>query len=489
MNTGGRRTRVTAVRIAAVFSAVALVLTGCAGEQVTGELQTEGDVAGLPVTHFDSGLKDGAPTPDLKAEGATDSHADQLALASVADVTDYWEKEMPRDFDEKFKPVSELLSYDPTSTAKEVCGANTADLAMNAFYCPLNDMVAWDRKVLLPLLEEKFGEMAVTAVLSHEFGHAVQTRLGEKAGIDDSTSTIVKEQQADCFMGAHMRWIAEGNSKYFELSTSDGLNEVLGALFMIRDPAGADFSEEGAHGSGFDRTYAVQLGFEEGGARCAESDQAEADERITEVPFKNAADRETRGEADISWTTMEYVQMSLDDAFSGAGVDAPKLVEGDGTCRRGVSTPPVSYCEQDNEVNLDMTTLAEIGQPADQQAEMTGQESPDAGLGDFAAFSEVASRYVQGIQKGVGAPAKGSQAGLRTACLVGAWAQYVNSPNGKGLYLSPGDLDEAIAELLQPRSLLAADIEGHRVANGFARIEALRNGFLEGSQACTDTYK
>ncbi|WP_369822263.1 neutral zinc metallopeptidase [Saccharomonospora sp. CUA-673] len=359
----------TTVRVAAACTAAALVLTACAGERVEGELQTEGDVAGLPVTHFESGLKENAPEPDLRAQGITDEDVDQLALASAADTTDYWDEVKPQDFDEPFEHVEELLSYNPETDSIDVCGANTSQLGMNAFYCPLNDMVAWDRGVLMPLLNDKFGPMAVTAVISHEYGHAVQTRLGEKAGIDDSTSTIVKEQQADCFMGAHMRWIAEGNSDYFELSTSDGLNEVLGALFMIRDPAGTDFTHDGAHGSGFDRTYAVQLGFEEGAARCADIDQAEAEERITEVPFRNAADRATQGEAPINMTTMGYVQRSLDAAFSGAGVEPPKLVEGDGTCNSGVSTPPVSFCEDANEVNMDMATLQEIGQPADLQAD------------------------------------------------------------------------------------------------------------------------
>ena len=50
------------------------------------------------------------------------------------------------------------------------------------------------------------------------------------------------------------------------------------------------------------------------------------------------------------------------------------------------------------------------------------------------------------------------------------------------------DLDEAIAELLQPRSLIAADVNGHPAANGFARIEALRLGYYDGSPACSQKY-
>jgi hypothetical protein len=120
----------------------------------------------------------------------------------------------------------------------------------------------------------------------------------------------------------------------------------------------------------------------------------------------------------------------------------------------------------------------------DRQAEFDGKDA--GGMGDFAAFSEIASRYAMGIQKGVGASIDDPNAGLRTACLVGAWAAVTNRP-GK-LRLFPGDLDEAIADLLQPNSLISADVNGKRPGNGFERVEALRRGYLEGSPVCSRQF-
>lgn len=199
---------------------------------------SDGNVAGLPVTHFESGLKSDAPTPNLEVKNATDSVEDKIAIASIADVSEYWTQEMPAHFGQQFEPVKQLQSYDPTTDREEVCGASLKDAAMNAFFCPPEDLVAWDRKQLLPLLNEEFGPMAIVTVLGHEFGHAVQYRLGEKAGMTKNTSTLVKEQQADCFTGGYFRWMAEEKSKYFQVSTSEGVNQVLASLFMIRDQAG-----------------------------------------------------------------------------------------------------------------------------------------------------------------------------------------------------------------------------------------------------------
>lgn len=478
MNTGGRG--VTRRCLAAGI--VAMVLTAC-GTEIRGQLQTSGDIAGLPVTHFESGLKPGAPASELSVRNDSGSQEDRIAVAAIADVSDFWTEQFPAHFGQEFRPVRTLMSYDPRSDEIEVCGATTADAAMNAFYCPPEDLVAWDRGMLLPLLRQRFGVMAIVTVLGHEFGHAVQYRLGEKAGLSEHTTTIVKEQQADCFTGAYFRWMAEDRSKYFTVSTSEGLNQVMASLFFIRDEPGQSAMEPSAHGTAFDRTYAFQLGFEKGAVSCARIDQAEIDARITERPFE--PDDTGKGDVPVDRDMIELLQRSLDDAFAGAGVEGPRIVDDGGSCPGGPDTAPASYCPDTNTVSIDMATLAELGQPVDREAEFEGTDS--GGLGDFAAFAEIVSRYVQGIQLGVGASVDNVNAGLRTACLVGAWAQAVSGDDAL-LQLSPGDLDEAIAELLQPRSLIAADINGHRVANGFARVESLRQGYLEGSKTCTQTY-
>ncbi|OQO92187.1 aminopeptidase [Saccharomonospora piscinae] len=479
---GGHGARRTVLTIA--VTVVTLAATACSTE-IDGEVRSEGDIAGLPVTHFESGLKNNAPTPKLTVDNLSDSDDDRLAVAAIADVSAYWTQQFPRHFDQNFEPVEKLLSYDSTGEEIEVCGATTAAAAMNAFYCPPEDLVAWDRGQLLPLLRQRFGPMAVVTVLGHEFGHAVQYRLGDKAGIDEQTSTIVKEQQADCFTGSYFRWIAEGRSQHFTVSTSEGLNQVMASLFFIRDEPGQSHAAQGAHGTAFDRTYAFQLGFESDAATCAAIDQADVDSRITERPF----DPNDAGMGDISIDdrTMGLLQQSLDESFAGAGVPGPKIVNEGGSCPGGVSTPPASYCQDTNTVTIDMAALAELGQPIDREAEFSGQESAAGGLGDFAAFAEVVSRYVQGIQAGLDVPVDNANAGLRTACLVGAWTAAIDV-DGAVLRPSPGDLDEAIAELLQPRSLISADINGHPAPNGFARIEALRHGYFDGSSVCSSDY-
>jgi hypothetical protein len=115
------------------------------------------------------------------------------------------------------------------------------------------DLVAWDRGELLPSLDD----ISVVAVIAHELGHAVGFRLG----VDGNAPSIVKEQQADCYAGNYFRWVAEGKSKRFQVSTGTGVNQILATLVAIRDSAGSGFDSDGAHGTAFDRVTAFQFGF------------------------------------------------------------------------------------------------------------------------------------------------------------------------------------------------------------------------------------
>ncbi|WP_236789057.1 neutral zinc metallopeptidase [Amycolatopsis sp. GM8] len=464
----------------AMAGVLLLGLTAC-GADDTGS--AAGSVAGLPITHFQSGLRANAPAPNLDVENASDDEADKLATSTIADVEDYWSKQLPDDFGVAFEPVSSLLSYESNGENQQNGCGNTRK-NVNAFYCGADDSVAWDRGVLLPTMIQQFGPLSVVTVLAHEFGHAVQFRLGAKAGITRSTPTIVKEQQADCFAGSYYRWVVEGNSKYFTVSTAEGLNAALSSLFLVRDSAGTSAEDRQAHGTAFDRLFAFQLGFEKGPKDCAAITMDNIKPRLVERPFDPADKNE--GTIDIDDQTVGLLKESLDAAFAGAKAPAPEIVDGGGTCQGGPATPPASYCPSDNTVNIDLNTLAELGRPVDQSGEFTGQSN--GGFGDFAALSEIASRYALAIQKGVGASLDNANAGLRTACLVGAWAAAANNLQDTKLRLSAGDLDEAISDLLRPDSLVAADVNGKRVDAGFTRVEAMRTGYLQGSTPCTKQY-
>ena len=189
----------------------------------------------------------------------------------------------PDAFDGKqFDPVGKFVSYDSTALGGEICGQQTRGMS-NAFYCGKDDLVAWDRADLLPRLDNSFGPIAVVTVLAHEMGHAVQQRAGT---MGEKDSTLVSEQQADCFTGSFFRHVAEGDAKHFEVSTGDGLNKVMGVLSYIRDtPGESDFTGADAHGSAFDRVTAFQFGFSDGPQRCAEMDADDVKQRTTQFRF------------------------------------------------------------------------------------------------------------------------------------------------------------------------------------------------------------
>ena len=67
--------------------------------------------------------------------------------------------------------------------------------------------MAWDEQELLPKLREQFGNFAPALVLAHEWGHAIQARVGF-----ETYQTIYMEQQADCFAGAWTAHVANGDA-------------------------------------------------------------------------------------------------------------------------------------------------------------------------------------------------------------------------------------------------------------------------------------
>ncbi|MEV4315731.1 neutral zinc metallopeptidase [Actinocrispum sp. NPDC049592] len=478
-------------RVLVALVAVVAMVCGC-GKAVTGTPKAEGEidagsVAGLPVTdesQVQTGLKAGAPDSGLQVENGDGGEMDQLALAAVADLYEYWNEQMPADFEgQKFTPLSRLVSYDSKGKSLKLCQTDTKGL-VNAFYCSLDDSIAWDRGVLLPELTKQFGKMSVVTVLAHETGHAVQFKLGGKSNITQATKTIVKEQQADCYAGAFFRWIADGKSKRFQISTGEGINKVLATMFFIRDPAGTDANKQGAHGLAWDRVYGFQAGFSGGPTRCARMDQKEIDGRIAEEKF---VEKDTqRGNIDINDTTIGKIKSSLDEAFKTSNINPPSFKDNGSKCASGKSTTPVAYCPDDNTVVFDKAALVKLGTPP-RRGEEPGLDG--VGIGDFAAFAELASRYTLAVQKTVGMNLDDERAGLRTACLVGAWAR-VAEEKGSGnntLRISPGDLDEAVAEMLMGKSLIAADINGTPVKAGFARVEAFRIGH-NNAKECTARF-
>lgn len=504
----GRRNWLRAAMCALAAVTAMAVLTGCTTQKVAGQPVAFGGidtvtVGGLPIVDGPSGPKAGVANANLPVENTDHGEIDALAVNAVVDLQEYWTEHFQTDFNTRFVPISKLASWDSRSNKGVVLCQMDTKGQINAFYCSIDDVIAWDRGQLLPMIIKQFGEMAVVAVLAHEFGHAVQYRLAaagsvtglpEEALVNRNSPSIMLEQQADCYTGAFFRHVAEGGSKYFELSTGEGLNKAMATLFSIRDRVGSDFRSEQAHGSAFDRTAAFQIGFIEGPKRCASMSMKDIEPRLTEFAFKKKQDT-GKGDLPVTADTVKVIEESLNAVFEDTGAQPPAVQTTPVQCPDGGNTEPVAYCPSTNTVSMDLEELARIATPPTPEGPFDVPPDFETGIGDFAAFGEIASRYVLSVQKAIGLELSGETAGLRTACLVGAWAGLLvehplNKRNPVGsLRISPGDMDEAVAELLTNRSLIAADVNGNAVKSGFARVDALRMGFIEGAAPCTQKFE
>lgn len=497
--TGLRLRRVLGTVMA--LAAVTALLAGCGVREIGGEatplggLDT-GSVAGLPAANGPSGLKPGVPDAGLPVNNGDRGEMDRIALNAVADVQTYWSEQFGADFKgAPFTPVSRLNSYDSDGANQHICESDTKGV-VNAFYCPLDDSISWDRGELLPMLYKQYGPMSVVTVLAHELGHMVQYKLARSAAnagvppdavVNQNTPTVVKEQQADCYAGNFFRAVADGKSQHFQISTGDGLDKIMATMFSIRDQVGSSYTGRQAHGSAFDRVYAFQTGFAKDPMACASIGVKDVQQRIQEFPFKDKQIAQTGGELPINDKDLQLVEDDLQNTFSKAVGNHPEYQSGPGSCGSAQSTVPVAYCPDTNVISIDLSRLKAIGTPPSKHGD-------GKGIGDFAAYGELASRFVLAAEKEAGYSLDDPKAGLRTACLVGAWgATKLERPFGQSaptghLRLAPGDLDKAVAELLRPDGLIAADVNGKVIPSGFARVEAFRIGFMQGTTPCTAKF-
>jgi predicted metalloprotease len=240
-------------KAAVVVASEATLVTGCSkvidGEPVSASANPY-EVSGIPATDEPSGLRPNAPAPTREAENGDHGVVNRLALMAISDLEGYWTAAYGPPLKGAFKPVNALFSYDSrywcgdgekcTSTIKPSCSEFKND-------------IAWDRGVLLPLLQSEYGDMGAVFVLAHEYGHAIQYTMADLIHEPDpAMASTVAEQEADCFAGVYLKWVADGKSPRFTLSLGDDLNKVLLALVIARDPLRGEADPElsgNVHGS------------------------------------------------------------------------------------------------------------------------------------------------------------------------------------------------------------------------------------------------
>ncbi len=472
---------------ASALAATILVAGGCATFVEGRALSMLNDpfrVGGLPATNGPSGIRANAPSPTGTVVNTDNGAIDKLSLLSVNDIEDYWQSVYADSLKGKFVPVGKLVSYnseDPNSPI--VCHNDTYKL-VNAFYTSRCNLIAWDRGVFMPVAQRYFGDMSVNAVLAHEFGHALQ-QMAKLVTRQDPT--IVREQQADCFAGVYLFWVADGKSPRFTLSTADGVDHVLAGIITTRDPVmDSDTQNDDEHGSALDRISAFQMGFTTGASACAGINSKEVEQRRGDLPnalrVDNSGDRET-GEVPINEDTLATLMELLGQIF--APKTPPTLSYSPADCADAKPSPPASYCPATNTIVVDLKSLAAMGAVADERERTLPQ-------GDDTALSIVMSRYALAVQHERGLPMQSPWTALRTACLTGVvhrkMAEPIDLPDHKQLLLTAGDLDEAVAGLLT-NHMVASDADGTSVPAGFTRIAAFRGGVTGNMDACYSRYQ
>ena len=478
-------------RSVCTFAAVAaaVLLAGCSTVVVGQPVSVFADpfkVAGMRAVDGPTGLRPDAREQSRDVNDSDGGKIDQIAGASVSDIEQFWESAFNEAFPGSFKPVSQLVSWNADDYEGTFCEEDTYGL-VNAAFCPLDNTIGWDRGVLLPALRRANGDMAITMVLAHEYGHSVQKQAKfNRRG----TSVLVAEQQADCLAGTYMRWVAEGNSPRFTLSTGDGLNNLLAGMISFRDPLLSvdDVYSGGAgdeHGSAFERISAFQFGFIDGASACAAIDDKEVAQRRGDLPV--ALQRDDSGEWPVSEESVKAIIDAMNILFRPA---TPPVLTFDAAsaaaCPDARPSPPASFCPSTNTIAVDLAGMEKLGTP------QNDEDTLSVLSGDNTAYSALMSRYMMSLQHQTGGLVlDNAEAGLRTACLTGVattkLANGVSTPDGNTVALTAGDLDEAVAGLLT-NGLAAGDVNGESVPAGFSRIDAFRIGVLGDEDRCLKRF-
>lgn len=434
---------------------------------------------------------------------------DAFLAVALTDIDQWWSRVYPDIYGEPYVSLEGgvYAGYPERQTDLPGCGEPTTDYdelaQFVAFYCEFGDFMVYDDDngdVLAPLADE-FGAAVMGIVLAHEYGHAIQARIG---ALSQRLATIVTEQQADCFAGAWTGQAYRGESDLLRLGDAD-VRAGLIAMLSVRDPVGTSQFVPGGHGSAFDRVGAFQVGFLDGPARCAEL----LDDPLALVPNEFqpfSVDAQLEGNA--AYDCEDLRDLGFSDEFIAACTPAPEFLADDlndfWATASGPSFPEVQVLPTDD---LDAVTCPTSTRLADEVIVCTSTntvayDEPSV-LELYREFGDFTLGYFYGIAWAEIAQARleselvGEERALLNDCYTGAWVRDITpDANGRtargqdtdgdgfqdtGISSSPGDLDEAIRmAILEGDNGANVDIVG----TPFEKIAALRVGALGGLAAC-----
>jgi predicted metalloprotease len=155
-----------------------------------------------------------------------------------------------------------IISYDDGDLPDSKCAEDgePEDFADNAFYCPLDDVVAFSNQLMNRLIAEG-GPYLPVVVLQHELGHRAN-HIGDLTGVVRRS----EENQADCEAGAASKFARDSK----RLPRTDALKSAL-LLFQLGDVSnfGDETADEpGAHGTPPQRLISYGRGYFQGVGVC-----------------------------------------------------------------------------------------------------------------------------------------------------------------------------------------------------------------------------
>jgi predicted metalloprotease len=446
------------IRVAAV-AAVVLLVAGCGGG-VKSEPPIQGEKT-----------KAGAPDiSNVKIDGDASAPVNKIAMQAIADLEQYWAEQYPQLYDKEFEQISGGYYAVTADSPAPPCTTSPEEVAGNAFYCSTEDVVAWDAQQLLPELQDKFGPFTIAVVMAHEWGHAVQARS------NFTGRTVTQELQADCFAGAWSRHAQE--DKVFDVNAAD-LDSALAGVLDLRDTPGTSKVDPDAHGSGFDRVSAFQDGYDNGLDRC--KDYRDDEPMVLALPFNDQEDASRGGDSPYD-SIINGVPYDIEDYFTQL---YPEI-------SNGQQWTPLHAIEPFDPANPPMC--------GDQSAEgyalfycvpedYVGWDNVDAMPevykqgGDYAVVTLLATQWGLAALTRLGDESDVKTSTLRGDCLAGGYTASVilyNRPETSTYHISPGDLDEGIKALL----VFRGDGDLERQGAGWARVEAYREGVINGAESC-----
>ena len=393
-------------------------------------------------------------------------------LRFTQDLDAFWSVELPRSYKMPYRALAGYYPYDSAVMPPNCGGAmRYREIAGNAFYCRAADYIAFDNEGLFPDLFNGFGEISLGMVLAHEMGHAIQTRTKTRL------PSVYAELQADCFAGAWLRHASDGRSKLFRLDPGV-IEEAIGATLAFRDRPGIGAEVQGAHGNGFDRTGAVQLGYDEGTGRCA--DFRKNPPAVTATSF-SAGDVATGGDVSLD-DAVRIAVRSANRHFASVPGFVP-ITNVERTTRAAVEAL-AGQCPGTTAVLANRVAICPDRGDGTQLLRVSESALVDAQkVGDVSASMVLILAWTARVQQLLGEPIRDSSvsAELRSTCLAGTWLGAAQRGEigtvAEPLSLSPGDVDEGLITVIKAGGLSSI----------FDRVRALRTGFgsAAGRTACS----